>query len=168
MTDAVTAFIERLGLVVEEHGLPRTAGRMIGLFLVNEGPRSLDDIATVLQVSKASVSTNARLLERRGMLVRTSSPGDRRDYYQMSENCWEQMFEVGWRRMQQVHRVLAEGLASLPDELASARARVREAQLFYGFLLETDLEGKIEEWRGYRASKGRTGAAGGDASSEGE
>lgn len=167
MTDPESAFVERLGLVVEAKGLPRTAGRMIGFFLLTDGAHSLDDIADRLQVSKASVSTNARTLEQTGILERTSSPGDRRDYYRIAEDCWERMFEVARQRMQEMHRVLTEALASLPEDLEAGRARVREIQLFYGFMLD-DLEAKVERWRSYLASEAGAGAGvAGGALSEG-
>lgn len=74
-------FVERMGLAFEEEGFPRIAGRMIGLLLLQSSPCSLDDIASTLGVSKASVSTDARRLEQVGIVERTSFPGDRRDYY---------------------------------------------------------------------------------------
>ena len=63
-------FIERMGVALDSDGLPRIAGRIFGLLLVSEDPRSLDDLAAELRVSKGSVSTNARLLEQRGLLER--------------------------------------------------------------------------------------------------
>src|SRR5215210_7376371 len=80
--DAQTVnFVERMGLVLEADGLPRIAGRIFGLLLVSEEARSLDDLASELRVSKGSASTNARLLEQRGLLERVCRPADRRDYY---------------------------------------------------------------------------------------
>ena len=82
--DTKTAdFIDRMGLALESDGLPRIAGRIFGLLLVSEDCRSLDDLASELRVSKGSVSTNARLLEQRGVLERNSRPSDRRDYYRV-------------------------------------------------------------------------------------
>src|SRR3989440_2387909 len=75
-------FIERMGVALENDGLPRIAGRIFGLLLVSEDARSLDDLAAELRVSKGSASTNARLLEQRGLLERVCRSGDRRDYYQ--------------------------------------------------------------------------------------
>jgi DNA-binding transcriptional regulator GbsR (MarR family) len=69
--EAQTAhFIERMGLALEADGLPRIAGRIFGLLLVSEDACSLDDLACDLKVSKASVSTNARMLEQRAVLER--------------------------------------------------------------------------------------------------
>ena len=57
-----------MGVALESDGLPRIAGRIFGLLLVSEDARSLDDLAAELRVSKGSVSTNARLLEQRGLV----------------------------------------------------------------------------------------------------
>ena len=55
--------IERVGVLTEVEGLPRIAGRIFGLLLVTPGECSLDEMAEVLGVSKASISTDARRLE---------------------------------------------------------------------------------------------------------
>src|SRR5437867_3493939 len=81
MDQQTANFIERMGLTLESDGLPRIAGRIFGLLLVSDDARSLDDLAAELRVSKGSVSTNARLLEQRGLLERICRPADRRDYY---------------------------------------------------------------------------------------
>ena len=63
MHRAVEEFVERMAVTLEGHGLPRIAGRLFAFLLVNGEAVSLDELAEELQVSKASVSTNARLLE---------------------------------------------------------------------------------------------------------
>ena len=68
-----------MGLALEADGLPRIAGRIFGLLLISEDALSLDKLASELRVSKASVSTNARMLEHRGVLEQVSRPADRRD-----------------------------------------------------------------------------------------
>ena len=75
MDSATAQFTDRMGLLFEAEGQPRIAGRMFGYLLVSEDPRSLDQLAETLRVSKASVSTNARLLADKGMLERRLPPG---------------------------------------------------------------------------------------------
>ena len=70
-----------MGLVWEQEGIPRIAGRIFGFLLLQEDPCSLDDMAAALEVSKASISTDARRLEQLQLIERVSRPGDRRDYY---------------------------------------------------------------------------------------
>ena len=138
-------FIEKIGLAAEAEGLPRIAGRMYAFLVMNEGPHSLEELAEALRISRASASTNARLLARDRIITRTSAAGDRRDYYQVADDHWEQMFEQALRRVTQFHRVFAEAAAQLPvDEPASRRIRIGER--FYATLTE-DLESRLARWR---------------------
>ena len=138
-------FIEKVGLASEAEGYPRIAGRIFAFLVINEGAYSLDDLADALRISRASVSTNARLLERDGIITRTSSPGDRRDYYQVAEDHWEHMFEQALRRVTQFHRVFAEAASQLPPDESECR-RVRIGERFYATLIE-DLEQRLKKWR---------------------
>jgi DNA-binding transcriptional regulator GbsR (MarR family) len=102
-------FVEKLGRLVEEDGGPRISGRVLGLLLLSPGEMPLDEIAERLRVSKASVSTNARMLEQFGIVERTSHPRDRRDFYRVAPDAALRMLE---RRMQWLHRfgrVVQEG-----------------------------------------------------------
>src|SRR5690554_6147130 len=83
-TSARDRFIEQMGLMSQADGAPRIAGRIFGLLLVEGKPMTLQAIADQLQVSKASASTNARLLAGRDILRRTAQAGDRQDYYQLA------------------------------------------------------------------------------------
>lgn len=77
-------WLDAMGNLWEDEGLPPIAGRLFAFLTLEPLPCSLDQLASALGVSKASVSTDARRLERLGMLVRTPRPGDRRDYYEVS------------------------------------------------------------------------------------
>jgi len=146
MHPAVQQFVERMGLMMEADGLPRSAGRIFGFLLLAENPFSLDEMAEKLQVSKASVSTNARLLEQAGLLERISAPGDRRDFYQMRPDAWERMLEVAHKRWEAIRTALVEGEAALPEEMATARARLTEAARFHAFLLGEG-DALLARWR---------------------
>ncbi|HEV2148906.1 MAG TPA: MarR family transcriptional regulator [Longimicrobiaceae bacterium] len=152
MHQAAQNFVERMGLMMEADGLPRSAGRIFGFLLLAETPFSLDEMAEQLQVSKASVSTNARLLEQVGLLDRISAPGDRRDFYQMRPDAWERMLEVARKRWETMRSVLVEGEATLPPEMEGARARLAEAARFHAFLLEEG-DTLVDRWRAGRAAE---------------
>src|SRR3546814_5030306 len=77
-------FIEQMGLLSQVDGAPRIAGRILGLLLLEGRPLALHEIAERLQVSKASASTNARLLAGRDILRLRAQPGDRQDYYEFA------------------------------------------------------------------------------------
>jgi DNA-binding MarR family transcriptional regulator len=93
-------FIERFARLVEEDGGSRIAGRIAALMLLTEGDLSIEEIARRLKVSKASVSTNARLLEQWGALERVTHPGDRRDHYRVAGDAPVRMLErrLDWLR----------------------------------------------------------------------
>lgn len=78
-------FIEEMGLAHEEDRLPRIAGRLVGLLILSPDPVRFDHMAERLRVSRASISTNTRLLENMGVIQRVTRPGDRRDYFQINE-----------------------------------------------------------------------------------
>jgi biotin operon repressor len=56
MQDTVQKFVEQMGLMCEEDGMPRSSGRILGFLLAEDGPFSLDELAEQLQMSKASVA----------------------------------------------------------------------------------------------------------------
>ena len=116
-------FIERAGMLWEDDGLPRIAGRIFALALISKEARSLDEIASVLGVSKASVSNDTRLLERLGFIERVSRPGDRKDYYQSSERSFERAIAERVRRMDQLQALIESGKALAIDSPA-VRARL--------------------------------------------
>lgn len=143
MRKAIERFIERAGMLWEEDGLPRIAGRIFALSLLSEEALSLDEIAEALGVSKASVSTDTRLLERMGFLERITKPGDRKDYYQSTERSFERAIAERIRRMHQLEELIDSG-----REIAVASPVVRERLADHHFAfshitkaLETALQG---------------------------
>ncbi|GAB3671358.1 GbsR/MarR family transcriptional regulator [Salinisphaera aquimarina] len=128
--EAVTAFIERMGLSAQADGLPRIAGRMLGYFIIHGGPASLAQLAIDLQVSRASVSTNARILSGLGVLEATAVPGDRQDYYRLAEQHYLRMLEGYVERMGTLRDSLARAERDLPDDWDGARERLADMHNF--------------------------------------
>src|SRR5262245_12635735 len=93
LSPATAAFVEQIAVILEAEGLPRVCGRLFALLIVSSEPVSLDDLADLLGVSKASVSINARTMEERGKIERVGRPGDRRDYYQIADDMVEKSME---------------------------------------------------------------------------
>ena len=134
MDKNTAAFIERMGLALEADSLPRIAGRIFGLLLVSEDCRSLDDLAAELGVSKASVSTNARLLEQRGLLERNSRPSDRRDYYRVPSDLFSHTMALRLERWQRFHEAIGHARTSLPARSRKVVQRIEEYEAAYAFL----------------------------------
>src|SRR4051812_44132042 len=121
--DRTAAFVERMGLLWETEGLPRIAGRIFGYLLVQPEPRSLDEMACALAVSKASISTDARRLEQLRLIERTARSGDRRDYYQIAPDAPAQMLALRLERMRHFENAF-DGLLQRADLHPVADARL--------------------------------------------
>jgi len=127
-------FIEEVGLAAEADGLPRIAGRLFGHLLLSPGPCTLDEIADALNVSKGSVSTDARLLLRHGWLRRTSRAGDRKDYYEMAPDFFAGIVAYRLERWDALHDLVAASIPDFTDESPAVRGRLEyldEVQAFF-------------------------------------
>ena len=62
------AFVEGMGRISKFWGFNRLMGQLYGLLYLSPEPMTLDELADGLMVSKGSVSTNIRAIERWGMV----------------------------------------------------------------------------------------------------
>lgn len=148
----VRQFIERLGLYFEQYGLPRIGGRMLGLLMVASRPLSLDDIATLLQVSRASVSTNARLTITYGLVEPVSFPGDRRDYYRFREDAWERAMVINIEATVALRALGERGLAAISPDNIAGRKRLEYLRAFCDFSL-AEQQATLDRWRALQRSQ---------------
>jgi DNA-binding transcriptional regulator GbsR (MarR family) len=149
MNAQTTNFVERMGLVLESDGLPRIAGRIFALLLVSPDARSLDALAGELRVSKGSVSTNARMLEQRGLLERVCRPADRRDYYSVPADLFVHTMDQRLARWQRFHEAVGAARASLPIRSPEVRDRLEEYEQAYAFMSQVIREG-LKRWQARR------------------
>jgi len=147
MDSKTSQFTDRLALLFENDGLPPIAGRIFGLLLLNEDALSLDQLAEDLGVSKASVSTNARLLAQLGVVEQVRRSGSRRDYYRMAPDVFERSMAQRLARWQRFTEVIGEGRRTLP--LASAEVRERLERYESAFSYMVDAIGRaLAQWHG--------------------
>ena len=139
-------FIEEIAILLEADGLPRVAGRMFGLLLMSEGERSLDDLAEQLEVSKASVSTNARLLEHRGMVERVGMQGDRRDFYRIVDDVLERSLEQRIAKIRRFQEVIGHARSQCGTKHARVRERLQNMDSAYQHMLEM-VSRALDDWR---------------------
>ena len=141
----LTAFVERAGCLCERDGLPRIAGRILGLLLVSPEPLALDAIAERLGVSRASVSTDARRLVEQGVLERVGRTGDRKDYYQMAADSPERSLEHRLTAFRQFLALLDDA-RRLPGQDPAVQERLEDMSALYrDVMLATS--GVLERWR---------------------
>ncbi len=149
-TNEELMYVEKVGLYFEQLTLPRMAGRIFGWLLISEAPLvSMNELVSVLQASKSSISSMTRLLIQIELVELVSLPGERRDYYRIAALAWANSLK---ERLAQAHafRMLAdEGLALLAESLPERRARLEEMRDLYAFL-EVELPRLMERWQASR------------------
>lgn len=145
LSPELARFIESMGLYFEAQGVPRIGGRILGVLLVAHEPLSADDISRILKVSRASVSTNMRLLTSSGLVEKTSILHDRTTYFVFSETAWEQAMQVGVQKASILKNLIQQGLAALPEK-DSARERLKRSIQWADLVVEFYQE-LHKEWR---------------------
>jgi len=128
----IARFVEDVAVYWEHSGLPRIAGRILGLLLVCDPPRrSGAELAAELGVSKASVSTMTRMLLASGIVHKVGVPGDRATYFAIRDDGFEERFAVVNQSFT-TFRVLVERGVALVDDADRSR-RLRELAAMYRF-----------------------------------
>ena len=148
LSPALSKFIESLGGYFESFGIPRIGGRMLGLLLVSEEPLSSENISAILKVSRASISTNLRMLLAVGWAEKASFPGDRTTYYVFPEDGFEKMFAMEIQASRTLKRFVEQGLSALPPEHPT-HGRLEGLADWADFLIEF-WQKALVEWRDRR------------------
>lgn len=138
-------FIEDFGIFLESLGFSRIAGRIIGLLLVKGEAMHLDQIASTLKVSRASISTNTRTLVAVQFLKEQALPGDRRTWFVVSPDAFMSRLDFMTLQFQAIQQLLSQGLAVVPEGRPVARARLGEAIEFHQFLI-SELQSALSRW----------------------
>ena len=129
--EIVNQFIEQMGMISQGDGLPRIAGKIIGLLLIENGPFSFGEITERLGVSRGSVSTNTRLLENLRLIDRVSKMGERGDYFQLAQDPYAKLLQGVSQRMEKSVSILKETRSALPGSMDKSQSRLFELENFY-------------------------------------
>ena len=143
--------VEEFGLLYEQMGGTRMAGRVSGYLLMCDPPvQSLTQIAEALGVSKAAVSGAARVLLQFGVVELVGEPGQRGDFYRALPGQMDSMLRLD--HVSTLHALLDRGLASVADEdqTQSNYALMHDLRDFSVFL-ETEIPGVIARWEHHQA-----------------
>ena len=136
-------FIESMGRISKFWGFSRLMGQMYGMLYLSNEPLSLDKLAEGLMVSKGSVSTNVRALERWGMVEKVWVKADRKDYYRAKTK----FMEIAVRILQEREKKEFDGalktvseclneIKALPvsEETRFLKKRLANMHRFFGFI----------------------------------
>jgi DNA-binding transcriptional regulator GbsR (MarR family) len=140
-------FIEQVGLILESEGLPRMAGRLLGFLLICDPPeQSSAQLVAALSASKASISTNTRLLLHTELVEKVAMPGRRGSWFRVRSNAWEQLMEHQLSAITRFRRLLDEGVSMLSNAAPERRKRLEETRDFYVFM-EREYPQILLHWR---------------------
>jgi DNA-binding transcriptional regulator GbsR (MarR family) len=143
-------FIENSADLMEEHGFPHMAGRVIGALLICTPPYlSHEELAEQLQASKGSISMSTQLLMRLNFVERISLPGQRRHFYRLRENLWKDFLSEIVSHTNREREVVMDGLAALEGEPVEMKRRLIEMLVVSDFVLE-EWPGLVSRWEARR------------------
>ena len=152
--------IEEFGLLMEDMGSTRMAGRVTAWLLLCDPPvQSLTEIADGLHVSKAAVSGAVRLLLQQHLVERATRAGERGDHYRATPGETASVLKLD--HMRALHDILERALATVADRDQSQPnyTLMRDAVDFTEFI-----QGEVPELLA-RFERRRAAAAAGDGAS---
>jgi DNA-binding transcriptional regulator GbsR (MarR family) len=121
-------FVEDIGLFFERMGMPRMAGRILGVLLIADPPaQSISDLSQRLRASKGSISVMARLLVENGLIERVASPMPRQCYYRFKPGGWILYMRQWLGLMAALHEIAERGLVLMKGKSPALRERLQEA-----------------------------------------
>lgn len=142
-SQAAQSFVEKFGLMIESEGLPRIAGRIMAYLLLSDHPCDAATLASSLQISHGSVSTNTRLLERLEVIERITVPGERATSYQLTSDPYGRILAGQLERMRRTHAMIAS--ASSEIEIPAGQRRLRAMEQFYDIAIAST-ENLLQAW----------------------
>ncbi len=146
-TVSLPEFIEDMGIIFEAFGLTRMEGRLLGALLVADPPeQAAEDLAETLQASRGSISSAVRRLEAFHLVRRSSKPGERKDYFRIMLNAWNQIMHERAVATRVLRELMERGQAVVSDASAETQANMAEALKFYQFW-EDSFELLLRHWQ---------------------
>jgi DNA-binding transcriptional regulator GbsR (MarR family) len=143
-------FIEDIGLFFERMGLPRMAGRVLGVLLISDPPaQSLTELSEALQASKSAISTATRLLVEAGLIEQVPSPVPRRDYFRFRPGGWLLYMRQWMEVMGALHQITERGLSLLKSKTPELQERLQEAHDLFSFM-EAEYSGWFQRWEEHK------------------
>ena len=136
LQDFEIEFIEYTGMTMHTDGrLPKVAGRIFGLLVLRKEPVSFSDVAEILQVSKASISTSTRALESLGVIKRVSLMGHRQDHFTLPASPYAALMTGYLARMGVYQEFVSKSMQKAPKG-STSRKRLEVHNQFYTLSVE--------------------------------
>ena len=146
MNEERERFVEDFGVLIEQFGMPRMVGRVMGVLLVSDPPeRSAKELAESLRASRGSISSATRTLGQIGLIERSARPGERRDYFRVKPGVWSELMQRELEALPVFRRMAERGLGLVGSGNPEARRGLEEMRDFYAYW-EKELPAVLERW----------------------
>jgi hypothetical protein len=131
----VLSWVERVATFFAEHyGLPPITGRIVGWLMICDPPeQSPAEIAEAISASRASLTTNMRLLIASGLVHRLTRAGARTTYYRIDDDMWEKVIRRRIASMMSFGALTQDAIGLLGADSPRA-ARIRAAHDFFEWM----------------------------------
>lgn len=99
--------IESIGKNMDLYGVTLSVGYMYGHMFFRDTPVTLDEMASILGLSKTSVSTGMRTLQDLKMINKVWGRGSRKDLYEVEQDWYQtfiDFFSIRWRKSVEMNR----------------------------------------------------------------
>ncbi|MFI6743199.1 GbsR/MarR family transcriptional regulator [Nonomuraea sp. NPDC050451] len=122
-------WVERVAMYLARDGVPPIAGRVLGWLMVCDPPeQSAGQISQAIGASRASLTSNLRLLTSMGFLTWRTRPGERTVYYRMAEDAWGVVVRHQIASITSFLDITRDGLGLVgPDDDRATRVRQAHA-----------------------------------------
>ncbi len=151
------SIIEDFGNGYVKFGHSELMGRVVGLLICAHEPLTVDQMSELLETSKSPVNQIARRLEELHLIRRVWVRGDRKHYYQIAADVFQQAslnlmklyednFRVAERHLRAVARQYVNADPEEKDRLRQIGERMIAMREFYKRLLNT-YQRFIEDWK---------------------
>lgn len=148
---AIAAYVERLGNVLTEAGMPRLASRVFAQLLADEdGRMTAAELTHALGVSPAAVSGAVRYLTQTHLVGKERERGSRRDVYVVEVDAWHGAMLDQQRLMHAIERALASGRDAVGGPSTLAGRRLQLSVEFIQFHTEAMVR-MIADWQERKA-----------------
>jgi DNA-binding transcriptional regulator GbsR (MarR family) len=138
-------YIEDSGIVFEQLGMTRMAGRIFGYLAVSDkSEASFDEIRQALNASKGSISGTTKQLVNAGLVRPVSLPGDRKTYYRLNQVAVGQLLKSRIQLFDIFADLLSRGrkLKKSEDEVSEW---LKEVSAFYTWVGD-EINAVIDRW----------------------
>lgn len=136
-SDEALGWVERIAkYCADQDGVPLIAGRVLGwLTIAVPAEQSAAQIAAAIGASRASLTTNLRLLASVGFVTQRTRPGERTVYYQVDDRAWARVVRRQIDSLTSLGEILHDGI-ELAGGSSEQAARVRSAHEVFAWLDE--------------------------------